>query len=127
MKRSIYAISAVVLLCVGLMSCKESPSQSSSDADDATIHGELGIFGLRGAVKEFTWNNGEESYTYGFDQNGMWISSKNSQCPGDWQAVERDDQGRVTKMGDPYDEYYEIFAYNDNGLVTKHVVHEIDG
>lgn len=105
----------------------EDDEQISSDADDAAIHGELGIFGLRGAVKEFTWSNGEESWTYGFDQAGMWISSKNCQSPADCQAVERDDQGRVTKMGDPYDECYETFAYNDDGLIEKHVMKDIDG
>ena len=104
----------------------ESDGQTLSETNDATIHGELGIFGLRGPVKEFTWNYDGRNVTYGFDQKGMWISG-GTQSPGNCQAVKRDDQGRVTKMGDPYDEYYEAFAYNDNGLVTKHVVHEIDG
>lgn len=98
-----------------------------SDSKNFAIQGELGIFELRGPVKECIWNNGYETYAHGFDKNGRWIS-KNGQKPWAYQqVVERDEQGRITKMGDSYGEQYESFAYNDNGLIAEHVMKEIDG
>lgn len=99
----------------------------SPDSDNFTIHGELGIFELQGFVKECRWNNGNEIFTYGFDEKGMWIS-ENGKKPWELQqVVERDEQGRIIKMGDSYDEQYETFAYNGDGLITKRVMKDIDG
>ena len=97
------------------------------DSNDFTIYGELGIFELYGSVKECIWNNGIQVSKHGFDEKGMWVS-ENGKKPWEYsEAIKRDDQGRIIKMGDPYDEQYETFAYNDDGLIAKRVMKEIDG
>lgn len=99
-----------------------SPSQNAY-----TVLGELGIFDLHGAVKKCVCNNGYEPLTHGFDENGMWVSKNGKKPWNNNDIVKRDDLGRIIKMGDPYDEQYETFAYNDDGLITKHVTKDIDG
>lgn len=105
----------------------EEDEPVSSVSNDFTVLGELGIFDLHGAVKEYVWSDGNETFTRSFDEKGMWISENRKKPWDDSDIVKRDDLGRIIKMGDPYDERYETFDYNDDGLITKRIMKDIDG
>lgn len=87
-----------------------------------TAQGELGLFELRGPVKECIW--GERKLE--FDRNGMWIKENGDLPWSNYGTVKRDSKGRIILMGDEV-ESGESFTYNANGLIIKHITQYMDG
>lgn len=100
-----------------------SPRKKPTTTTQATINvnfkGELGLYELRGPVKQCIWKNDDSEYNLGFDNNGMWVTENGEALGGDGIVIKRDKAGRIIKRGDPYDEEYTSYTYNSNGLVTK--------
>lgn len=84
-----------------------------------TGRGELGIFDLRGPVKECRWKTENGTKTYTFDENGFWLTEDGKNLKQLYAGgIERDKSGRIT-VGAP-DEFYNItYTYNAQGLVTE--------
>ena len=133
-----------LLKASGLKSQKEEPVQGSKPQTSVTqttatqrttttassssaVQGELGLFELSGPVRTCVWKDRGETSTHGFDRKGMWISENGMKPWAGQESVKRDRQGRIVKMGDSYDEEYESFAYNANGLITKRIKKYMDG
>lgn len=102
---------------------KGSPAKTNSI--NFTAQGELGIFGLRGPVKECTWTTKDQTRRLGFDRKGMWILENGKKPWSNYGPVKRDSKGRIIQMGD--EESGELFTYNNNGLITKHITEYMDG
>lgn len=82
--------------------------------------GELGIFDLRGPVKECKWKADYGTRTYTFDENGFWLTKDGKNIKEMYQAgIERDKNGRIIR-GD-FEFYEQTFTYNERGLVTETV------
>ncbi len=99
---------------------------SATTTINFTAQGELGIFALRGPVKECVWTTKDQTRKLGFDKKGMWISENGKEPWSNYGPVKRDNKGRMVLMG--YEEESgEQFTYNANGLMTKHVTIYMDG
>ena len=110
------------------MTQNTAPKRTTATASNSSaVQGELGLFELCGPVKTCVWKDRGETYTHGFDRKGMWISENGMKPWAGQESVKRDRQGRIVKMGDSYDEEYESFAYNANGLITKRIKKYMDG
>ena len=94
---------------------------------NVNFKGELGLYELRGPVKQCIWKNVDSEYNLGFDKNGMWVTENGYTLGGEGVVIKRDKVGRIIKRGDPYDEEYTSYAYNSNGLVTKKIIKYMDG
>ena len=82
--------------------------------------GELGIFDLRGPVKECKWKADYGTRTYTFDENGFWLTKDGKNIKEMYQAgIDRDKNGRIIR-GD-FEFYEQTFTYNERGLVTETV------
>lgn len=82
--------------------------------------GELGIFDLRGPVKECKWKADHGTRTYTFDENGFWLTKDGQNIKEMYQAgIDRDKNGRIIR-GD-FEFYEQTFTYNERGLVTETV------
>lgn len=82
--------------------------------------GELGIFDLRGPVKECKWKADYGTRTYTFDENGFWLTKDGQNIKEMYQAgIDRDKNGRIIR-GD-FEFYEQTFTYNERGLVTETV------
>lgn len=109
----------------GLSDKTETKTATKVKEEEKTVtvepgRGELGIFDLRGPVKELTWKyvRGEKD-TYGFDKNGFWITKNGKGLKALYiNGIERDNLGRI-KVGH-FDYYEDSFTYNSQGLVTEH-------
>ena len=83
--------------------------------------GELGIFDLRGPVRECKWKNADGVTTYTFDADGYWLAKNGTAIiggvfPG---SVDRNKNGRIAHgYLDEYKETQHEFTYNNKGLVT---------
>lgn len=105
-----------------------TPAKKSSATStiNFTAQGELGIFALRGPVKECVWTTKNQTRKLGFDKKGMWISEDGKEPWSNYGPVKRDDKGRMVLMGDGV-ETGEKFTYNSNGLLIKHITQYMDG
>lgn len=82
--------------------------------------GELGIFDLRGPVKECKWKADYGTRTYTFDENGFWLTKDGKNIKEMYQVgIDRDKNGRIIR-GD-FEFYEQTFTYNERGLVTETV------
>ena len=82
--------------------------------------GELGIFDLRGPVKECKWKADYGTRTYTFDENGFWLTKDGKNIKEMYQAgIDRDKNGRIIR-GD-FEFYEQTFTYNERGIVTETV------
>lgn len=108
-----------------------SPRKKPTTTTQATINvnfkGELGLYELRGPVKQCIWKNDDSENNLGFDKNGMWVTENGYTLGGEGVVIKRDKAGRIIKRGDPYDEEYTSYTYNSNGLVTKKIIKYMDG
>lgn len=80
--------------------------------------GELGIFDLRGPVKECKWKTENGTKTYTFDENGFWLTEDGQKLKDVFLGgIERDAQKRI-KDGwvDGYGSRH--YTYNAQGLAT---------
>lgn len=91
-----------------------------------TARGELGLFALRGPVKECVWKTKDGTRKLGFDKKGMWTSEDGRLPWANYGSVKRDSKGRIIQMGEDV-ESGEQFTYNSNGLMIKHVTIYMDG
>ena len=91
-----------------------------------TAQGELGLFALRGPVKECVWTTKDQTRKLGFDKKGMWISEDGRKPWGNYGKVKRDTKGRIIQMGEDV-ESGKLFTYNANGLMIKEVTIYMDG
>lgn len=81
--------------------------------------GELGIFDLRGSVKECTWGSSDNKTTRTFDKDGFWLTHDgrklNDLFPG---GVERNKDKQIKDgWADGYGSCH--YTYNAQGLATK--------
>lgn len=139
MKKLFMLLAAALMLGVAMPTMaqqKKAPAKRTTTASKGktsgtttinyTARGELGLFDLRGPVKECVWSDGDQPRKLGFDRKGMWIS-ENGRNPWDnYGNVKRDSKGRIIQMGDDV-ESGELFTYNANGLMIKHVTIYMDG
>lgn len=94
----------------------EEPAAEDRKAEPG--RGELGIFDLRGPVKECKWKTENGTKTYTFDKNGFWLTEDGKSIKEMYHAgIDRDKNGRIVK-GD-FEFYDMTFAYNERGLVTQ--------
>ena len=132
MKKNILFLIAAVMLCGAVMPVmaqkkKVAPAKrSNTTVINFTAVGELGIFALRGPVKECVWTTKDGTQKLGFDRQGMWVSKDGNKPWDNYGSVKRDSKGRIIQMGDG-EESGELFTYNSNGLMTKHVTVYMDG
>lgn len=106
---------------------KKKPTTTTQAPINVNFKGELGLYELRGPVKQCIWKNDDSEYNLGFDNNGMWVTENGEALGGDGIVIKRDKAGRIIKRGDPYDEEYTSYTYNSNGLVTKKIIKYMDG
>ena len=92
-----------------------------------TVHGDLGIFGLRGPVKECKWKTLWDTWTLYFNDRGQWVREKGRGTFNEFPKQQRDAQGRLTKMSDNYDEQRMTFEYNAQGLNIRETTEYMDG
>lgn len=137
MKKFIYLIVATLLFSAPLsivaqqkkvvkktVITKGNPSKNA--VINFTAQGELGLFGLRGPVKECVWTTNYQTRKLAFDRKGMWVSEDGQNPWEKYGSVKRDNKGRIIQMGDG-EETGELFTYNSNGLMTKHITVYMDG
>lgn len=112
----------LLAFCVVLAACRDGKS-ADTDAPQAAEpgRGELGIFDLRGPVRECKWKNANGVTTYTFNAGGYWLTKNGVAIvggvfPGN---VDRNKDGRIVHgYLDEYKETQHEFTYNDKGLVT---------
>lgn len=97
---------------------QETASESPSPQKE-TIHGELGIFELRGRVKSCKWKYPDYTTTYTFDDKGFWLTEDgqtlSARFPG---GIDRDDYKRI-KHGS-VDGYGSVhYVYDERGFATQ--------
>lgn len=102
----------------------EHPVQDKS-ADVVT--GDLGIFELRGPVKEVHWKTYGDTWTLFFNEQAQWTGERGRGTFSNFPKVKRDNQGRIVKLSDNYDEQRMTFTYNEQGLVVRETVEYMDG
>lgn len=132
MKRiTLFALMAI--FCLGGMAqqkkgtVKKATTTGKATVINYTARGELGLFDLRGPVKECVWTTKDQTRKFGFDPNGMWIFEDGRKPGANYgDMVKRDGKGRIIQIGDG-EETGELFTYNSNGLMTKHVTVYMDG
>jgi hypothetical protein len=139
---TLFVLSAASVLF--LISCgnKSAGQQSSTDSDsiataavDTVVQeqktyepgrGDLGVFDLRGPVKECKQND----LIISFNQEGQWTAENGKAIekiyPG---GVKRDKNGRINKgLLDKWEETYHEYHLDSKGLVTKIEYHDyLDG
>ena len=99
---------------------QEEPVAEAPKAEPG--RGELGIFDLRGPVKECKWKNADGTTTYTFDADGYWLTKNGTAIVGGIfpGGVDRNKDGKITHgYLDEYKETQHEYTYNDKGLVTK--------
>ena len=105
---------------------KKKKAKPTATQVNITVPGELGIYELRGPVKECKWIKSYETVTYGFDTNGKWITKDGQRLTEFYgNNIKRDSKGRITMLGDV--EENTKYHYNANGLITKFEQHFMDG
>ena len=98
---------------------------SASNKD--IVQGELGIFDLRGPVKQCTvvqeWGNTVRT----FDEKGFWLTNNGEKLANIYPSgMERDAQGRIVKGLMDSDGNGEDYTYDSEGRVTKYFYHYYD-
>ena len=80
--------------------------------------GELGIFDLRGPVKECKWKTENGTKTYTFDENGFWLTEDGQKLKDVFLGgIDRDAQKRIKDgWADGYGSIH--YKYNAQGLAT---------
>ena len=80
--------------------------------------GELGIFDLRGPVKECKWKTESGTNTYTFDENGFWLTQNGQKLKDVFLGgIDRDAQKRIKDgWADGYGSIH--YKYNAQGLAT---------
>lgn len=132
MKR-ITLFALMLIFCLGGMAqqkkgtVKKKTTAGKAAVINYTARGELGLFDLRGPVKECVWTTQYGTRKLGFDRNDMWISEDGRKPGANYgDLVKRDNKGRIIQIGDG-EETGELFTYNSNGLMTKHITEYMDG
>ena len=87
--------------------------------------GDLGIFGLKGSVKECIWKNDARETVYKFAPNGQWTAENNNEPWAYYPQVKRNSSNRIVSMSNG--DEGKVFEYNENGLITKRVDQYMDG
>ena len=121
-KQLLIALAATMLLGAAMPAQAQKKKVKKAKPENTqiqiTIPGELGMFDLRGPVKECKVVSGEETKVYGFDTNGMWTTEDGQSITEMYgNALHRDSKGRITMIGDV--EENRKYQYNANGFVTK--------
>ena len=128
----LFALSAVSVLFLSSCGNKTAGQQSSSDSDSVAAavdtvaqekktyepgRGDLGVFDLRGPVKECK----KDQLILSFNPEGQWIAENGKPIEKFYTGgVKRDKNGRISKgMYDPSDETGHDYYLNEKGLVTK--------
>lgn len=95
----------------------KASAEGTTTEDDEIGRGDLGIFDLRGPVKEVR----VENTVFTFSESGEWLSRDGESLKTIYSGgIERDGNGRLVKGNtDPYGETYHEYTYNDKGLVTE--------
>lgn len=89
--------------------------------------GELGLFELRGKVKQCTWLYAWGELVRTFDENGFWLTNDGQDLTSIYTAgVERDGQGRIIKGLMDIDGNGEDYAYNADGSKKSYNYHYFD-
>lgn len=138
MKRFVFLLTAAIMLGIAMPMMaqqKKAPAKRATTTKKSgtttttinfTAQGELGLFDLRGPVKECVWVTKDRTRKLGFDKKSMWISEDGREPWSNYGPVKRDSKGRIIQMG--YEEESgELFTYNANGLMIKHVTIYMDG
>ncbi len=87
--------------------------------------GELGIFGLKGPVKECLWKNGDTETKYEFNSNGKWIAENGEKPWENYPIVDRDFSRNIISMSNG--DEGQTFQYNSNNLISKREYQYMDG
>ena len=120
--KKVTLIALMAILCLSGMAQKKKGTARKTVSKNIVINfnaqGELGIFALRGPVKECVWTTKDQTRKLGFDRNGMWTSENGNKPWFNYGSVKRDNKGRIIQMGDG-EETGQLFTYNNNGLLTK--------
>lgn len=144
-KKTTFAVAVAALL---LTACgnKTAGQQSSTDSDSIATpaaadtvaqqkayepgRGDLGVFDLRGPVKECKLVSGDYKKTTSFNEQGQWTAEDGKPLkeiyPG---GVKRDKNGRISKgLLDKWEETYHEYHLDSKGLATKIEYHDyMDG
>ena len=76
--KKVTLIALMAILCLSGMAQKKKGTARKTVSKNIVINfnaqGELGIFALRGPVKECVWTTKDQTRKLGFDRNGMWTS-----------------------------------------------------
>ncbi len=128
--KKVTLIALMAILCLSGMAQKKKGTARKTVSKNIVINfnaqGELGIFALRGPVKECVWTTKDQTRKLVFDRNGMWTSENGNKPWFNYGSVKRDNKGRIIQMGDG-EETGQLFTYNNNGLLTKLVTVYMDG
>ena len=129
----LFALSAASVLFLSSCGNKTAGQQSSVDSDSVAAaadtvvaqepktyepgHGELGVFDLRGPVKECK----KDELILMFNPEGQWTGENGTPLEKIYTGgVKRDKNGRIQKgMYDPNDETGHDYYIDSKGLVTK--------
>lgn len=97
------------------------------ETDNSAFYGDLGIFGLRGPVMRCTWKTFGDTWVVTFNRLGEWTSESGRDTFSNFPQVTRNEEGRIVKLSDNYDEQRMTFTYNDKGLVVRSTIEFMDG
>ena len=137
----LFALSAVSVLFLSSCGNKTAGQQSSSDSDSVAAavdtvaqekktyepgRGDLGVFDLRGPVKECK----KDQLILSFNPEGQWTAENGKPIEKFYTGgVKRDKNGRINKgLLDKWGETYHEYHLDSKGLVTKIEFHDyLDG
>lgn len=107
-----------------------TPPQKAKPAADINynaVHGDLGIFDLKGPVKSFTFKNQWGETTRTFDKSGTWLTKDGQSLKQIYsKGIKRDNKGRLIKGIMDADGNGEEYYYNAAGQIIKRTYHEYD-
>ena len=90
-----------------------------------TVHGDLGIFNLRGPVEVCKWKGLYDTWTLYFDTEGKWTKEEGRGTFNVFPQTTRDAQGRITELSNGDERL--VYEYNADGLLKKHIAQYMDG
>ena len=90
-----------------------------------TVHGDLGIFNLRGPVESCKWKGLYDTWTLYFDSEGHWKGESGRGTFNRFGTTKRDNQGRIVELTNGDESL--VYEYNADGLLKKHVAQYMDG
>ncbi len=105
----------------------EGASVTDASGQPTGYIGELGLFELKGKVKQCTWNYDGTKIVRTFDENGFWKTNDGQALSAIYTSgIKRDSQKRIVQGLMDTDNNGEDYAYNSDGSKKSYCYHYFD-